>query len=66
LNNSVEVESKKRNENPFSNGPKLHLYKRNRRIQTSGAARAGSVTGQSDSKQEENPYLINSSQDEIN
>jgi hypothetical protein len=30
--------------NPFANGPKLHLYKRNRRLQTSSATRTGSVT----------------------
>jgi len=29
--------------NPFTNGPKLHLYKRNRRLQTSSATRTGSV-----------------------
>ena len=47
-------------DNPFANGPKLHLYKRNRRLQTSSATRTGSQQGQNNENgHDDNPYLLN-------
>ena len=39
-------ESAYTNENPFAKGPKLHLFKKSRRLKTSSAARTedGSIT----------------------